>query len=278
MEVFADLRGRPMQNVFDTQIAASFLGLGEQVGYAALVKTELQVELGKEHTRTDWSKRPLSSGQLRYAADDVRYLMRLYEILTARLSGLQRLSWVHEECRALSEPALYSKDTDLVWHRVKNWQVLPSRALAYLKLLSIWRETRAQMANCPRRWVLDDQSMLNFALAEPSQLERASSFFPDKFWQKHQSEIGAIIQQVQAMPASEWPQAPQRQSLSSAQLTRLKRIQKAIKEKAAAMNVSASMLARRADLESWVRGESPPNLRDGWRQQVLADILLDEAG
>jgi len=277
MEVFADIRGYPMQNVFDTQIAASFLGHGEQVGYANLVKSELQIELGKEHTRTDWSKRPLDPGQLRYAADDVRYLHDLYRALTHQLKSLNRFDWADEECRLLSDPALYQKDAQTVWQRVKNWQALQGQSLAYLKLLASWRETRAQQANCPRRWVLDDQTMIEFAAAEPHDEQSAQAIFNDKFWQKNQREILQVMHQARHLPASEIPVVPVRHGLTGPQLTRLKQIQKAIKEKAEHMNVAVSTLAKRADLESWVRGESPRNLSQGWRQQVLADILLADA-
>jgi len=275
IEVFSDIRGYPLKNIFDTQIAASFLGHGEQVGYAALVKSELNIELGKEHTRTNWSQRPLDEGQLRYAADDVRYLYSLYRALSQQLQALDRSDWVAEECRSLSDPALYQKDSQSVWQRVKNWQALHGSSLAYLKLLAAWRETRAQNANCPRRWVLDDQTMINFAAALPQDEKSAQALFNEKFWQKNQREILQIMHQAKCLPSAEIPQLPLRGGLSAAQISRLKTLQQAVKDKAASLNLAASTLAKRADLESWIRGEAPPSLSQGWRQQVLADILLD---
>jgi len=274
VEVLVDIRGSPLNNIFDTQIAASFLGHGEQVGYAALVNSELSIELAKEHTRTDWSKRPLDDGQLRYAADDVRYLFALYQTLTRKLDALGRRSWVIEECRTLSDAALYAKDSDMVWQRVKNWQSLHGPSLAYLKLLASWRETRAQNANCPRRWVLDDQALINFAVAMPVDENAAQGLFGDKFWQKNQRDIMQIMHQAKHLPDAEIPQVPQRSGLNPAQVSHLKRLQQAIRDKAQAMNLAASTLAKRADLESWVRGEAPASLSQGWRHDVLADILL----
>lgn len=274
MEVFFDIRGYPMKNVFDTQIAASFLGLGEQLGYAALVQNEIGVELAKEHTRTDWSKRPLDTGQLRYAADDVRYLHSLHASLTGQLESLNRLDWVEEECRALCDAALYQKDNDTLWQRVKNWQVLQGASLGYLKLLAVWRETRAQQADCPRRWVLDDQTMIQFAAAKPSEEKIAQGLFSEKFWQRNNRDMLQLMHQARQLADSEIPQPPPRHSLNAAQSALFKQLQKAIKEKASALNIAASTLARRADLESWVRGEEPVSLSQGWRRQVLAEILL----
>jgi ribonuclease D len=275
MEVLADLRGVPPKNLFDTQIAASLLGIGEQVGYAALVQSEFQVSLDKQHTRTDWSKRPLDPGQLRYAADDVRYLFPLYERLKQSLQELQRYSWVVEECASLSDPELYQKSDESIWQRVKNWQSLQGQSLAYLQLLSLWREQRAKQANYPKRWILDDQSIIEFAAQQPTDANSAKKLFSDKFWNKNQRDILAIMQQASAVSAEQLPKPGFRGGLSAPQQSRLKAIQKAIKEKAAALNITPSILARRADLEKLVRGEDPGKLNSGWRQQALAEILSE---
>jgi len=85
LEIFFDLRGGLPGPVFDTQVAATLLGYGDQIGYANLVREFTGVELDKQHTRTDWSRRPLGEGQLRYAADDVRYLLDIYREQRRRL-------------------------------------------------------------------------------------------------------------------------------------------------------------------------------------------------
>ncbi|MBD3669210.1 MAG: ribonuclease D, partial [Gammaproteobacteria bacterium] len=91
MEIFHKLRGHPPGNLFDTQIAATLLGQGDQIGYGNLVKAMLDVELDKAHSRTDWSKRPLSPEQLEYAADDVRYLRDIYKQQLTQLKQMNRL-------------------------------------------------------------------------------------------------------------------------------------------------------------------------------------------
>ena len=96
-EIFYDLNKQLPQPLFDSQLAASLLGYGEQVGYGSLVEKVIGVQLDKAHTRTDWSKRPLSTAQIRYASDDVFYLRQLYPILKQKLSEQGRESWLDEE-------------------------------------------------------------------------------------------------------------------------------------------------------------------------------------
>ncbi|HET7756296.1 MAG TPA: ribonuclease D, partial [Steroidobacteraceae bacterium] len=88
--------------VFDTQIAARLAGLPAQVGYAELARRLLRRELPKSHTRTDWTRRPLSAEQLEYALDDVRYLLPIAEQLEAQLERLGRLDWLAEELAGLA--------------------------------------------------------------------------------------------------------------------------------------------------------------------------------
>src|SRR6185312_9709796 len=79
--------------VFDTQIAAALAGFAAQVGYAELTRRLLGVDLPKAHTRTDWSRRPLSPEQIEYALDDVRYLVPLQLALEEQLERLGRQTW-----------------------------------------------------------------------------------------------------------------------------------------------------------------------------------------
>ncbi|MEY2699955.1 MAG: ribonuclease, partial [Pseudomonadota bacterium] len=87
--------------IFDTQVAAPFLGYPEQISYARLVQTLLDIEIDKGQSRTDWAARPLSQLQLDYARADVIHLGRLFNILKMQLAAIQRTTWVEEELAAL---------------------------------------------------------------------------------------------------------------------------------------------------------------------------------
>ncbi len=99
LEIFYHLCGKLPSPVFDTQIAAPLLGLGEQVSYANMVTELLGVNLTKSHSRTDWTRRPLSPEQLRYAADDVIYLEQAYLLMLQRLEKLGRLAWLEGDLK-----------------------------------------------------------------------------------------------------------------------------------------------------------------------------------
>ncbi|HED17598.1 MAG TPA: ribonuclease D [Gammaproteobacteria bacterium] len=117
MEILFQLNGKLPSPLFDTQIAAAFLGYGEQIGYGELINRELGVQLDKSHSRTDWKKRPLSTAQVEYALDDVRYLAKAYPRLVEKLQSLRRLQWVQEESAGLEQSVLYTNPPDKMWLR-----------------------------------------------------------------------------------------------------------------------------------------------------------------
>ncbi|MGM0671585.1 MAG: ribonuclease D, partial [Pseudomonadota bacterium] len=140
LEVLYRELGRVPTPVFDTQIAASMLGYGEQVGYANLVKAVLDRDLDKSQTRTDWSRRPLSEQQIRYAADDVRFLATVFMRLLHELESHERMHWLRPEMEALSNPALYEPDPENAWKRVSGAKRLKPRERGVLKAVAAWRE------------------------------------------------------------------------------------------------------------------------------------------
>lgn len=102
-EVFVQLTGACFEPLFDTQIAATLLGIGDQMGYAGLVKARLGIEIDKSMSRTDWTRRPLSEKALDYAAADVHHLARLYPELSKELTERGRLSWLEEDSARLCQ-------------------------------------------------------------------------------------------------------------------------------------------------------------------------------
>ena len=102
--------GSLAEPIFDTQIAASMVGLGEQLSYGRLVDILLGVSLTKGESYSDWLRRPLLPSQTQYALDDVRYLLPLHDRLAKRLDGMGRAAWAADECRKFTDPALYERD------------------------------------------------------------------------------------------------------------------------------------------------------------------------
>ena len=162
------------QNLFDTQLAATFLGDGDQIGYGNLVRQRLGVELDKAHSRADWMQRPLTKEQLEYAADDVRYLRDLYHQMSADLEKQQRSEWLKEDFTALSDSANYVADPETIWRKIRGAGKLKGVQLAVLQQLAAWREQTAMNRDRPIRWIIKDEVMLDLARFAPDKLDKLS--------------------------------------------------------------------------------------------------------
>lgn len=154
---------RPPANIFDTQLAAGFVGLSYPAGLSKLVRELLGVHLGKGFTFTHWDHRPLTGVQLRYAADDVRYLPGLHAAIVTRLNDLGHLKWAKEESAALCDEKLYRADPAMDYTRIRGSNMLPGAGQAVLRELYIWREAAAKRYDTPPRSYLRDDILMELA-------------------------------------------------------------------------------------------------------------------
>jgi ribonuclease D len=163
--------GFSFAGVFDTMLAARFLGL-QEIGLQAVVRRELGVELSKGSQKDDWSRRPLTPTQEAYALADVQHLLAIQARLEDQLRTLGRLDWLAEECAAVAalEPARRRKDTD-AYQRVKGARRLSPRALAILHELFAWREARAESTDIPAFKILGNETLLAMAASPPGSRE-----------------------------------------------------------------------------------------------------------
>ena len=168
LEIFFHIKGEVPVPFFDTQIAASLLDYDKNLGYANLIREVLDIELAKTQTRTNWKRRPLSSSQLEYAADDVFYLGQVYELFLDKLIKSGQLSLLDEEFQALARPELYQPDPENMWLKIKGAKKLKGDILAVLKQLAAWREITARAENQPRKWILDDNTLVEIARLLPA--------------------------------------------------------------------------------------------------------------
>lgn len=197
LELFYHLKGRVPGPLFDTQIAAALLGYDQQIGYANLVREVLDVELPKTQTRTDWKRRPLSPRQIEYAADDVIYLSRLYEVLRERLDGSGQMPQLEEQCRALDRPELYEPDPGEMWRkiRIREVQGFNEASMAVFRQLAAWRERTARKENRPRKWIIKDHALVAIARELPGDratLSRTNGI-GDKVMGRYGDELLGIV-------------------------------------------------------------------------------------
>ena len=157
--------GASPKNVFDTQLAAAFAGFASGLGLQKLLFETLDVGLAKTETCTDWTRRPLSEAQVRYALDDVRYLAALREELLRRADALGTRAWLEEEMARYNEEALYDESAPQeMWRRVKLRRARPGRrGFAVLRAVAALREELAREWNLPRAWLGSDESLVEMA-------------------------------------------------------------------------------------------------------------------
>jgi ribonuclease D len=149
IEIIFNLTGGTPHPLFDTQVAAMALGLGEQVGYSNLVESLLGHGIDKGARFTDWARRPLDKRQIDYAIGDVTHLAALFPKMLERLRKTGRGEWLDQEMERIADPANYINDPALAWKRVKIQTRRPD-ALGRLKALAAWREIEARGKNLPR--------------------------------------------------------------------------------------------------------------------------------
>ena len=270
LEVIFQLTGRMPPRLIDTQVAAALTGYPPQVGLEGLLKRTLGVELGESFARTDWSRRPLPEAALKYALDDVRYLLAAWAALDAELGRLGRREWLREDCeRMLAEQPV--ADTTSVWSRLKGVHALPFASRCAALALVRWRETAAQRSDRPRRWLLADEVLLAIAAALPRDAGALASLADSKFIARSAPAILA------ALASRDDPdlQAEVRANASQAapDKTLVKSLQERARQHAATLGIEPEILATKRDLTGIALNNPPPHITNGWRAQELASIL-----
>lgn len=276
LEIFFELRDAVPGPIFDTQIAATLLGQGEQVGYGNLVKEVLGVVLEKAHARADWCQRPLDAAQLAYAADDVRYLRDVYQSQLAKLRELGREQWLSEDFAEMAAPARYQNPPELAWQRLKGANRLRGVQLAVLQHLAAWREKQAQASDRPRRWILKDDILLDLARHMPKDnqgLQRIRGLEAGTIQRSGKALLDAIAAGREA-PKEQWPVVKQGPRLPAEQDSLVDVMMALLRERCREQAISPGAVAGRRDLEKLIMGRRDIPLLHGWRATVAGNSLL----
>jgi len=260
--------------VFDTQIAAALAGLPAQVGYAELVRRLIGRDLAKTHTRTDWSKRPLSPEQIEYALDDVRYLLPLKSLLEERLQKLGRLSWLAEELASLEDSRSFITAPEDAWRRLKGLRGLDDERLRLAQRLAAWRERRAMDRNKPRGWILDDTALREIVLRVPRSTGDLSAIseLPAGVVKHSGDELLACVRAADITNPP--PALPERQRPDPLRTALVKKLAALNQTVAADLGLSPEILATRRDLEELAEGRQDAAVLKGWRRGVIGDRML----
>ena len=171
IEIFLHLTGEIPKPIYDTQIAAMFCGLGDQVGYEKLVSNFLDLSINKENQFTNWLQRPLTKNQIEYAISDVTHLIKIYPLILKLIKDLNREDWVQKETKYLTNKNLYIIDPLTAWEKIKIKQT-NRETLNYLKYLASWREIECKKRNIPRNRLIRDDVLANIANLKPREIEK----------------------------------------------------------------------------------------------------------
>ena len=277
LEILYQKFGQLPSPVFDTQLAAAVLGYSHQISYADLVQQITGVSLEKKHTRANWMRRPLSEDELDYALDDVRYLLAVYETLSTKLESTRRYGWMEKDLSAMSDPANYQVDMELLWKRLKGVQKLKGEKLQIASELVQWREALAQQQNRPRRWILKDEVITEIARQKSGDIDSLSRIrdLSDKTINRHGDKILQIVTHAMQVDANQWPHHDKLKSLNPQQLALGDCLMALCRVIAGQNQIALATLATRKDIDSLILNQKSSKLAQGWRFNMAGEQLLE---
>lgn len=276
VEILLDRYGVLPTPLFDTQIAAAFLGDHAQIGYGALVEEYCGVHLAKSESLTDWSRRPLDHKQMEYAYDDVRYLPAVFRQMSERLRESGREEWVLPEMRRASDPATYRHDPLDAWRRLKRTSSFSRRQLAVAREVCAWRERRARSADRPRRWIMSDEVVVEVCRRLPRDARQLRAIRgADALSASDQAAVVAAVARAMALPEEDCPQ-PAHHARPTLEQECVCDLMYALARKVAQREgVAQSVLASREDLMEYLRDPASSPLSEGWRHDAVGRSLDD---
>ena len=271
-------------NIFDTRVAAGFVGLASTVSLRDLLLDLVGIELDKTETRTDWLQRPLAETQVSYAEDDVRYLVDAHDELLRRAQERDVTEWLQEEMESLNNPALFEdRDPREEFRRVKGYGKMRGLDLATLRELTVWREAAARELDRPRGRVASDKLLLFLAQRQPTNLEDLGAVrsFRRRDIERHGQQILDAVSRAHSLSEEEWPSGPPRQRHDRELEARCREAMARMREIGEARGIDPALVGTRADVRGLVREgpekEAPANrFTRGWRWGFVGEALAGE--
>lgn len=282
LEVLEIATGSTPSTIFDTQIAAGFIGMSTP-SLASLVSSKLGINLSKGDRLTDWMRRPLTPAQCTYAANDVIHLDEVYALITKELEELERLEWAIEACReALGRrPDLASSDD--AWLKVKDARSLKGEARGVAQAVAKWRDLRARELNVPVRRILSDMALVSIAQQAPRTSGELMGLRGVDGRLGHGSDVNELLAAVATGKETKVLIEPTSGEDVDKRLKPAVTLVTAwISELARQQRIDTALLGTRADVDALLRRDPHCRLVHGWRRDIvggdLEDILAGRAG
>jgi ribonuclease D len=276
LEIFQVDAGVLPDPLFDTQVAAMVCGFGEQVGYETLVRKIAKEALDKTSRFTDWSRRPLTDAQKKYALADVTHLRVIYEYLAAELEKSGRDKWVREELEILTSPETYEVKPSEAWKRVKT-RTHSGKFLAILRELARFREGYAQSRNVPRNRVFKDDAMVELASTKPGSMQdlgRSRLLLREARKGEIAEGILAAVKVGQECPPEDLPKVDKERDRLQVNPALADLLRVLLKAKTESSGVAPKLIAPAADLDAIAAGARDVAALKGWRREVFGEDAL----
>ena len=274
LEVILDGMGCVCAPVFDTQLAAAFLGMRQQVSYGSLVEAYCGLRLPKAESLTDWSHRPLDPEQLAYAEDDVRYLPGIYDRMVSDLARQDRLSWVRPEMDALCDPSRIKRDPSEAFLRLRRSGSLTRRQLAVAREVCAWREGVAAERDVPRKWVASDEVVVEVCKRTPGSFDRLRRIRgTEQISERDGKRLLAAVARGVACPAEECPKVTKHLRPSpetEGVIDLMYAVLRLVSEKS---GVATQLIATRDDLLDFLQDRKSSPLSHDWRWELAGRTL-----
>ncbi|HEV3093731.1 MAG TPA: HRDC domain-containing protein [Solirubrobacteraceae bacterium] len=273
--------GCEVRTVFDTQVAAGFLGLPAQCSYETLLNQVLGMRVAKSASFTRWDARPLTEEQRSYAREDVAHLIELAGVIEQRLARLGRLEWAREECQFL-ESVSDERDLDAVFERLPRIRGLSAQSQGVARELVAWRERTAAERDRPVQNVLGDNVLIEIAKRQPTsarKLEEIRGVAQGSLRRRSEQVLAAVQRgrerEQQPLASGPRPALPQPEDAPLIALS-----EALVRARAQEANLAYELLAARADLQAIVVGERTGQRADvrtlrGWRRELVGEELLE---
>ena len=272
LEVFDRAVGISPRRIFDTQIAAGFAGFSSP-SLATLAEKLVDVRLVKGDRLSDWTQRPLTEGQVSYAADDVAHLLNIKDELVRRLTRSDRLQWAEDECAAMLAQPRGPQDPDIAWWRIKEGRSLRGKARGIAQEVAAWRERRAATLDRPVRQVLPDLGVVSVAHRPPTSardLKGMRGLEGRVPGGAAGDELIEAVRRGQALDARDLRLPPvddfERDLRPAVTL-----VSAWVSQLARDLGIETALLATRSDLQAFLSGASDARLATGWRAQLVGE-------
>jgi ribonuclease D len=273
--------GIEARGLVDTQIAAAFAGMADQIGYGKMVQQLLGLPIDKGSQHTDWTRRPLSERQVAYALDDVRHLPAVWRMLRERLDAAGRTAWAREESARLAAATARRRPPEEAYRSIGGWNALRGATLGALQSLAAWREREALSSNTPPSWLVPDPALLELARRPPRAAADVARVrgVPAAVARAHGP---ALMAALEAAAGSEPPPAAPRPP-GAAEQAQGAIVLAIVQARCSAADLPVRLCGGRSDAEDlvgWFAGGAPEASRDevalacGWRFELAGAAAL----